>query len=96
MARPLSAIVTRTEMDALAESIELRAKIRRGELTEVPILTARRPAKLFEGVSDILRLRNQLGFQVATVHRLIDLAGDVRHWHCKDIRLGDILIRYQD
>ena len=59
-------------MDRLAESIGLLDKIRRGELSDLPILGARRPAHGFKGISDIVRHSNAYGYQVATTHRLTD------------------------
>jgi hypothetical protein len=83
-------------MDRHAESIGLLDKIRHGILSDSPILRTRRPARGFDGISEIVRHVNRQGYQVATTHRLTDRSGTVRHWHCKDIRMGDVLLRYED
>jgi hypothetical protein len=81
-------------MDRLVRSIGLLDKIRDRRLSDSPVLRARRSAHGFDGTSDIVRHENTLGYQVATTHRLSDAYGNVLHWHCKDIRMGDVLIRY--
>jgi hypothetical protein len=97
MTRPLSVVVSRDEMDQLVDAVALLNKIRRGGLTDAPILRARRDARTHPGgVSDIVRHENVFGYHVATTHRITAADGTVPHWHCKDLRMGEVLIRYED
>ena len=93
MARPPSLKVHPEELDALFDALEIWAKINDGRLTIEPILTARLPSRDYAGgVSDIVRHRNEFGYQCATTHRMTAVDSSVPHWHGKDIHIGDIVI----
>jgi len=94
MARPPRADVTQGELDALFEFLDIWSKTGDGRLTVEPIIKKRQPSRDYPGgVSDILRLRNVFGYQVATSHRITDVKGSVPHQHGKDLLIGDVLLR---
>ena len=93
MAPPPTIAVSKDELDALFEALDIWPKIHDGRLTSEAIVDARLPSWDYPGgVSDIIRHRNAAGYQVATSHRIMDKAGSVPHWDGKDIHIGDIVI----
>lgn len=93
MAKPVSVELSKDEFDKLFLSLEIAQKVADGRLTAVPIVRASRPSWAHAGgTSEIVRHRNQLGFQVATSHRIIMPDASVPHSHGKDLHIGDIVL----
>jgi len=94
MSRPPRATVSQEELDSLFEALNIWDKIQNSLLTSEPIIEARLPSRDYiGGVSDIVRHKNLMGYQVATSHRITADDGSIPHWHGKDLRIGDVLLR---
>lgn len=85
--------VSQAELDELFASLNIWDKIGEGRLSDDCILAARRPSWDYEnGVSDIVRHHNALGYHVATSHRITMPDGTAPHWDAKDLRVGEVIV----
>jgi hypothetical protein len=96
MAKFPTAEVTLAEMNALFDALGIPSKVRDGRWTVVPIERTRGAGRgrYIGGVSHIVYLYNELGFHVATAHRITMPDGSVPPWHGKGVLVGACTIVY--
>jgi hypothetical protein len=81
------------ELEAVFQALEVWQKITDGRLSDEVIVPTRVASWDFVGgVSEIVRHKNEAGYQVATTHRIVMPDGTTPHWDGKDIRLGDVIL----
>jgi hypothetical protein len=97
MAKPLSLEILPEELEELLKALEVWQKIRNGTLSTEPIIAIQTPSRAHSGgTSQIVQHRNVLGYHSLTTHRILMPDGTTPHWHGKDIRFGDVLLRRPD
>ena len=94
---PLTIHVTRQELCDLFDALGIWDKIQRQECTIEYIIRTQVPARNYpHATSTMARVRNSLGFQIATVHLIFgNDTGDIMHRDASDLVVEQVKLERQ-